>query len=134
MKGKRVPPSPFYIFEDLPIISNAHAFAENPDAILQELVTVAVELCGADSAAISVRRRVEQFRLAPRTSIGTEQRLSLRPAATAGQDLPIAVMGVSGFCYKIGPVGDELRVEPQHCSQRALDLRPRIVARLKAAH
>jgi len=32
----------------------AHAFAENPDTILQELVTVAVELCGADSAAISV--------------------------------------------------------------------------------
>jgi hypothetical protein len=32
----------------------AHAFAENPETILQELVTAAVDLCGADSAAISL--------------------------------------------------------------------------------
>ena len=32
----------------------AHAFVENPDSILNELVKVAVDLCGADSAGISV--------------------------------------------------------------------------------
>lgn len=31
-----------------------HAFVENPDTILQELVNAAVELCGADSAGISL--------------------------------------------------------------------------------
>lgn len=34
----------------------AHAFVENPVNLLQELVEVAVELCGADSAGISVVR------------------------------------------------------------------------------
>jgi hypothetical protein len=34
----------------------AHAFVENPETILQELVNAAVELCGADSAGISVER------------------------------------------------------------------------------
>ena len=32
----------------------AHAFVENPETILQELVNAAVELCGADSAGISM--------------------------------------------------------------------------------
>jgi len=32
----------------------AHAFTEHPETILQELVSAAVDLCGADSAAISV--------------------------------------------------------------------------------
>jgi GAF domain-containing protein len=32
----------------------ARAFVENPDNILQELVNAAIDLCGADSAAISV--------------------------------------------------------------------------------
>ena len=32
----------------------ARTFVENPDNILQELVTAAIDLCGADSAAISV--------------------------------------------------------------------------------
>jgi hypothetical protein len=32
----------------------ARIFVENPTTILQELVTAAVELCGADSAGISV--------------------------------------------------------------------------------
>jgi len=32
----------------------AHAFVEHPETILQELVSAAVDLCGADSAAISV--------------------------------------------------------------------------------
>jgi GAF domain-containing protein len=32
----------------------AHAFVEHPDDILQELVRAAIDLCGADSAAISV--------------------------------------------------------------------------------
>lgn len=32
----------------------AHAFVENPETILQELVNAAVELCGADSAGISL--------------------------------------------------------------------------------
>jgi transcriptional regulator with GAF, ATPase, and Fis domain len=32
------------------------AFVENPDTILQELVNAAVELCGADSAGISLER------------------------------------------------------------------------------
>jgi hypothetical protein len=32
----------------------AHAFVEKPDTILQELVAAAIDLCGADSAAISV--------------------------------------------------------------------------------
>lgn len=31
-----------------------HSFVENPDSILQELVNAAVELCGADSAGISL--------------------------------------------------------------------------------
>jgi RNA polymerase sigma factor (sigma-70 family) len=31
-----------------------HSFVQNPDTILQELVTAAVELCGADSAGISL--------------------------------------------------------------------------------
>ena len=34
----------------------ARAFVENPDTILQELVDVAVELCGADSAGISIEQ------------------------------------------------------------------------------
>ncbi len=34
----------------------AQAFIENPDHILQELVNAAIDLCGADSAAISVVR------------------------------------------------------------------------------
>lgn len=34
----------------------ASAFVDRPDAILQELVNAAVELCGADSAGISVER------------------------------------------------------------------------------
>ena len=34
----------------------AHAFVEDPNSILQELVAAAVELCGADSAAISLVR------------------------------------------------------------------------------
>jgi hypothetical protein len=33
-----------------------HAFVEKPETILQELVKAAVELCGADSAGISVER------------------------------------------------------------------------------
>jgi len=32
----------------------AHAFVEDPDTVLQELVDAAVELCGADSAGISL--------------------------------------------------------------------------------
>jgi signal transduction histidine kinase len=35
----------------------AHAFAESPDTILQELVNSAVDLCGADSAGISIERQ-----------------------------------------------------------------------------
>jgi hypothetical protein len=34
----------------------ARAFVDKPDTILQELVDVAVELCGADSAGISIER------------------------------------------------------------------------------
>lgn len=34
----------------------AHAFVENPATILQELVNAAVELCGADSAGISIEK------------------------------------------------------------------------------
>ena len=34
----------------------AHAFVENPQTMLKELVYAAVELCGADSAGISVER------------------------------------------------------------------------------
>jgi hypothetical protein len=33
-----------------------HAFVEDPESILQELVKAAVELCGADSAGISIER------------------------------------------------------------------------------
>jgi hypothetical protein len=34
----------------------AHAFVENPDTILPELANAAVELCGADSAGISIEK------------------------------------------------------------------------------
>ena len=34
----------------------AHAFVEKPETILQELVTAAVDLCGADSAGISIEK------------------------------------------------------------------------------
>src|SRR5580693_10725658 len=34
----------------------ACAFVESPDTILQELVNAAVDLCGADSAGISIER------------------------------------------------------------------------------
>jgi len=34
----------------------AHAFVESPDTILQELVNAAVDLCGADSAGISIEK------------------------------------------------------------------------------
>jgi hypothetical protein len=34
----------------------AHAFVENPETVLQELVNAAVALCGADSAGISIER------------------------------------------------------------------------------
>ena len=34
----------------------AHAFVENPETILQELVNAAVKLCGADSAGISIEK------------------------------------------------------------------------------
>src|ERR1700727_716546 len=34
----------------------ARAFVDNPDTILQELVNAAVELCGADSAGISIEK------------------------------------------------------------------------------
>ena len=34
----------------------AHAFVEDPDTILQELVNAAIELCGADSAGISIEK------------------------------------------------------------------------------
>ena len=51
----------------------ARAFVENPDSILQGLVEAAVELCGADSAGISIEKRD-----------GTD-RDYYRWAATAGQ-------------------------------------------------
>jgi hypothetical protein len=38
----------------------AHAFVENPETILQELVNAAVNLCGADSAGISLEIDEEQ--------------------------------------------------------------------------
>jgi hypothetical protein len=34
----------------------AHAFVETPETILQELVNAAIELCGADSAGISIEK------------------------------------------------------------------------------
>jgi signal transduction histidine kinase len=34
----------------------AHAFVQNPDTILQELVNAAVDLCGADSSGISIEQ------------------------------------------------------------------------------
>lgn len=34
----------------------AHAFVDHPESILQELVDIAVDLCGADSAGISIER------------------------------------------------------------------------------
>ncbi|HEV2708658.1 MAG TPA: GAF domain-containing protein [Edaphobacter sp.] len=34
----------------------AHAFVEDPDTLLQELVNAAVDLCGADSAGISIQQ------------------------------------------------------------------------------
>ena len=34
----------------------AHAFVENPDGVLQELVNAAVDVCGADSAGISIEK------------------------------------------------------------------------------
>ncbi len=34
----------------------AHAFVEHPDTLLQELVDAAIELCGADSAGISIEK------------------------------------------------------------------------------
>jgi hypothetical protein len=34
----------------------AHAFVENPDTLLAELVNVATDLCGADSAGISIEK------------------------------------------------------------------------------
>jgi len=34
----------------------AHAFVEEPDAVLQQLVNAAVEVCGADSAGISMEK------------------------------------------------------------------------------
>jgi two-component sensor histidine kinase len=34
----------------------AHAFVESPESILQELVNAAVDLCGADSAGISIEK------------------------------------------------------------------------------
>jgi hypothetical protein len=34
----------------------AHAFVEEPETVLQELVNAAVELCGADSAGISIEK------------------------------------------------------------------------------
>lgn len=37
----------------------AHVFAETPDAVLQELVDLAVECCGADSAGISLETKNE---------------------------------------------------------------------------
>jgi hypothetical protein len=37
----------------------AHAFVERPDTILQELVNAAVDLCGADSAGISIEQEQE---------------------------------------------------------------------------
>ena len=38
----------------------ARVFVERPDTILQELVDLAVELCGADSAGISMVRQEEK--------------------------------------------------------------------------
>jgi two-component sensor histidine kinase len=37
----------------------AQAFAETPDSVLQELVNVAVDICGADSAGISIQKHDE---------------------------------------------------------------------------
>jgi signal transduction histidine kinase len=37
----------------------ARAFVESPDTILQELVNAAVDLCGADSAGISIQKKNE---------------------------------------------------------------------------
>jgi hypothetical protein len=37
----------------------ARAFVERPDTILQELVNAAVELCGADSAGISIEKKAD---------------------------------------------------------------------------
>ncbi len=34
----------------------SHALLERPDSILQELVNTAVDLCGADSAGISIEK------------------------------------------------------------------------------
>jgi hypothetical protein len=46
----------------------ARVFAENPNVVLQELVDIAVEVCGADSAGVSLEERSEDGKLRYRWS------------------------------------------------------------------
>jgi hypothetical protein len=67
----------------------ARAFVEKPDTVLQELVNVAVELCGADSAGISLEQDQgtdSNFYHWVRNG-RTIQRVSRCPAATLSQRL-----------------------------------------------
>ena len=41
---------------------------------------------------------------------------------------------VESLGYKVSPVGDELRIQPQHSSECAHNLRSRVVASLKTSH
>lgn len=76
----------------------ARVFAERPERILQELVDVAMELCGADSAGVSVEERSEQP--------------AFRWAATSGKYVPFQNARLP---YDFAPCSICLeRGEPQH--------------------
>jgi hypothetical protein len=73
-------------------------FAERPERILQELVDVAMELCGADSAGVSVEEPGEQP--------------AFRWAATSGKYVPFQNARLP---YDFAPCSICLeRGEPQH--------------------
>jgi GAF domain len=51
------PPRPHDVAAQMAAMARiAHAFVERPETLLQELVNAAIELCGADSAGISIEK------------------------------------------------------------------------------
>jgi hypothetical protein len=76
--------------------------------------------------------RIEKAVLAISRSVAAKERSSPAPA-TAGKDALIRL--AAGILNdKVSPVGNDLGIDPEDSSERALQLSRRIIAGLKDAH
>src|ERR1700739_2037125 len=66
--------------------------------------------------------------------IGAEQGLPFGPSPAPSDFLSYFAVCPNRFGNKVGPVADQLRIQSQHRSQRAFNLRRRIVSCLQSAH